>query len=574
MNRRLLKNFLAIIVFGLAVVGMVKSVSALTYQYGIGVSFTFDPTIRITVSSDLRIDNLVPGTASDSNIINVNVVTNTMYGYTLNATVGNNTTAYNTRDLVHSNTSISNVFTSLAYSTNPTVTTNTDFSDDTWGYSYSVDDGTNWSNYNGLPKYDDTTNVATLKTTTGPVESATGDNIKFKIAAKASANQPAGTYNNVINFVAVATPEPTPQPIDCPANTICYAPNALDVTDTMGDQTRNYNDNTNAITSNMSVNLWPSNFKRDGYGFAGWNTELDGSGTMYGPNENITTPSTMGTEGLALYATWVQSAGYMQNWDGCSSMNIGDVTALSDLRDNDTYAVAKLADGKCWMIENLRLDNTATLTTANTNNPLNNGTDVTLKNTDGTTTNHLSASTNPTTTAWCVNYNSACYDQSMLFTGNTTNSVTNMTTPTNMSQFTGQNIYSYGNYYNWYSATAGRGTYSKSSGNTEGDICPAGWHLPTGNTGGEFYAISTQANSGSTSSSAGLMAYPNNFVYSGDVGGPNVYGRGIGGYYWSSTANNSIFAYSLYFGSSYVYPGTSGYNIKFSGFMARCVLGS
>ena len=65
------------------------------------------------------------------------------------------------------------------------------------------------------------------------------------------------------------------------------------------------------------------------------------------------------SHGLALYAIWVKSAGIMQEWNGCAGLNKGDVTALTDARDNDTYAVAKLADGKCWMIENLRLDNTA-----------------------------------------------------------------------------------------------------------------------------------------------------------------------------------------------------------------------
>ena len=30
--------------------------------------------------------------------------------------------------------------------------------------------------------------------------------------------------------------------------------------------------------------------------------------------------------------------------------------ALTDARDNNTYTVARLADGKCWMTENLRLD--------------------------------------------------------------------------------------------------------------------------------------------------------------------------------------------------------------------------
>ena len=37
-------------------------------------------------------------------------------------------------------------------------------------------------------------------------------------------------------------------------------------------------------------------------------------------------------------------------------MTQGEVKALKDQRDNNVYTVAKLADGNCWMIENLRLD--------------------------------------------------------------------------------------------------------------------------------------------------------------------------------------------------------------------------
>ncbi|MBO7131791.1 hypothetical protein J6V85_00805, partial [Candidatus Saccharibacteria bacterium] len=53
-------------------------VSALTYQQEIGVNFTFNPTLNLTISADLYINNLAPNTASDSNIINVNVSTNTV----------------------------------------------------------------------------------------------------------------------------------------------------------------------------------------------------------------------------------------------------------------------------------------------------------------------------------------------------------------------------------------------------------------------------------------------------------------------------------------------------------------
>ena len=69
-------------------VGIIKKVSALTYSQDVGVNFTFDSSLQISLSSsDLTIGNLVPGTAADSNIITVNILTNSINGYTLNATV-------------------------------------------------------------------------------------------------------------------------------------------------------------------------------------------------------------------------------------------------------------------------------------------------------------------------------------------------------------------------------------------------------------------------------------------------------------------------------------------------------
>ena len=44
-----------------------ESVSALTYQSGVQNSFTFNSTLSLTVSDNLTINNLTPGTSSDSN---------------------------------------------------------------------------------------------------------------------------------------------------------------------------------------------------------------------------------------------------------------------------------------------------------------------------------------------------------------------------------------------------------------------------------------------------------------------------------------------------------------------------
>ena len=196
--------------------GLGSPASALTEQRDVNVSFTFNSTLSVSVSNpDLVIDDLVPGTAADSNIINVNVLSNSPYGYTLNSTVGS--TTYNTRNLTHSTSPSSTPFSSINYGT--TVATKESLDPSQWGYSYSLDNGTTWINtnktngttndtgYSGLPLYSDTTNIATLKESNSTT-STSGDNVKFKIAAKADTVQIAGEYNNVINFTLVGTPEP------------------------------------------------------------------------------------------------------------------------------------------------------------------------------------------------------------------------------------------------------------------------------------------------------------------------------------------------------------------------------
>ena len=114
------------------------SASALTYQSNVEVGFTFNPTISLNLSGDLVISNLAPGTASDSNIIDVTVATNASQGYNLLTTVG---VKGGTSSLVNSS---NNNYTFTNLSTTPgTVSSLANFTDDTWGYSYSVDNGTN-----------------------------------------------------------------------------------------------------------------------------------------------------------------------------------------------------------------------------------------------------------------------------------------------------------------------------------------------------------------------------------------------------------------------------------------------
>ena len=97
---------------------------------------------------------------------------------------------------------------------------------------------------------------------------------------------------------------------------------------------------------------------------------------------------------------------------------------------------------------------TGTISSANTDNPISSFTSLTASS-----------------DSWCSQFNSAaCTDQILLNNNNTniggTNASGTALVPGPNKWMTGSNKaewYSYGNYYNWYTATAGNGTYSIST---------------------------------------------------------------------------------------------------------------
>ena len=160
---------------------------ALTYQDSADVQFTFNGVLTMSLSEgDLTISDLAPGNKKNSNPVAITVNTNSAYGYGLYATVGNAT--YNNTNLTLAGGAGN--FTSVATGTSTATLTGGQ-----WGYS--TDAG---ATYKGLPLYT-ATNGAELKTTTG---AASNDVTNFLIGAAAGTNQAQGTYNNVINFAAVA----------------------------------------------------------------------------------------------------------------------------------------------------------------------------------------------------------------------------------------------------------------------------------------------------------------------------------------------------------------------------------
>ncbi|MBQ3353379.1 InlB B-repeat-containing protein, partial [Candidatus Saccharibacteria bacterium] len=147
------------------------------------------------------------------------------------------------------------------------------------------------------------TQVATYGSAT--TSGGTGSQVTATYQVFATSAQPAGLYAGKVKYIMVHPANETPAvEVACANNKICYNANTNIKEGTMGQQSG---------SANAGVVLMASNFSRDGYGFAGWNTKPDYSGTFYGPNETITTPADM-SAGLPLYAVWVASSGSLQGW--------------------------------------------------------------------------------------------------------------------------------------------------------------------------------------------------------------------------------------------------------------------
>ncbi|MDO4747343.1 MAG: FISUMP domain-containing protein [Candidatus Saccharibacteria bacterium] len=499
---------------------------------------------------------------------------------------------------------------------------NQDSGDTTGTNAFALDN--NFGGYHNVPST--YTKVAHKNTSTDMTNTTGGVKLTTTYAVLISANQPAGTYTGQVKYTLVhpASEEPL-QPQPSTAGCINYFANASSAVGTMGCQ---------SASDGASVELLASNFSRTGYGFAGWSDSYDyatnSSAHFYGPQETITVPTGTTANGLSLYAVWVKSAGSIQSWNGCSSLTAANqatnifsqsITALTDQRDSQTYAVAKLADGQCWMIENLRLEST---NSDNSTGALAQGygTSSTYGNFSGLAD---AESTNfSTTTANSLYYSGTQSGDASIDIGTTNSPVyrmpryNNTNTSARASSPTANTraMYSYGNYYTWHAAIADL-TYNGTNNNstTGTSLCPTGWHLPTGgmayasgntsgvnvtgdastfrefynlgydimgstttayedtpNSGYAYYSSNTTNSNGDTATKA-FRKFPNNFLYSGRFNTSSAGNRGSYGLYWSSTALSGDDSYRLYLSSSYVAPGTS-YNYKYYGYSIRCVSGS
>ena len=356
--------------------------------------------------------------------------------------------------------------------------------------------------------------VAKRESSTDVGTNAEGATLTTIYQAYISPTQAAGTYTGQVKYTMVHPHDGeaplSPQPST--PGTITYYANAANAQGTMGIQDKD--DAGNDLADGATVTLYASNFSRTGYGFAGWSDAYDyatnPNANFYGPQETITVPEGVTANGLSLYAVWVKSTGSLQDADKVATLcgagtgsltqaptdgtaNLSSVSALTDQRDNQTYAIAKLADGKCWMIENLRLDNQYTIGNNQTNSSVTNASlsqgynpsFIGLADSESADfSNSTTANTLYTTENDIEGKNIISGDNPgqrfPRYNNNNTSRRAASTTNTDA------NTYSYGNYYTWHAVIADTTHYTSGVHNTT-SICPKGWSIPQGdNTNAGF----------------------------------------------------------------------------------------
>ena len=389
-----------------------------------------------------------------------------------------------------SDTNLTRVGTDSGLKTIPTISSGTALGNNTWGYS--IDSG---STYNPIPALATPTNI--INTSTATTNPAT---LNVLYGVKINNTIPSGDYSNDVVYTVSVKPQ-------CLTYTLSF-----DLDNGTGATGVDYSDQ--VLNYGQTIDLTTYTPTKSGYDFDGWS---NGTDTFTGSETNAdVNPSN--SPAITLTAQWVSSLSTMQEFS-CSSLQAGGTTILLDARDNNTYHVRKLADGKCWMTDNLKLgkdDDTMTLHPSDSNV----SSDFVLPVSDISATGFSTV------------------DDKALYLGSDSG------------------------YYNFYTATAGTGGTSLTSGNASSSICPKGWRLPTGGVSGEFKALYDRYNTVSA-----LMNDPG-FVGAGRVG--NLTNNW--GYYWSSTVPSGSSAYYLYLNTngSDINPGTDYYG-KQNGYSVRCV---
>ncbi len=375
----------------------------------------------------------------------------------------------------------------------------------------------------------------------------------------------------------------------------------------------------NTITLKQGVSYTIMADYASGYGMDSWSTSEEGiitnaalPTTTYVINGDATltlaSKQLVGLEAPATCDTPVPNYTYMQDIRASvktallNDLAVNAPYYLRDARDNEPYCVSKLADGKLWLLDNLRLDLTDETVFANISEKNTNASATSinyLKNGGGTTSDKYAINGVAEWSSSGINYT---YSRPLISTGGNCDTGSTGTgggycandpeagqwNKNSIPKYNGTEMISgngsgkIGVYYNYCAATAGsycygNGTsYGSSSGNATEDVCPLGWRLPTGGSSGEFRNLCNVV-TGTTCSSETSMTYTDasslQYILSTPISGYsriNAYSQGLTADFWSSTRYNNYHVYYMTIYSAKIL--SQYYNYRYEGRSIRCIL--
>ncbi len=238
--------------------------------------------------------------------------------------------------------------------------------------------------------------------------------------------------------------------------------------------------------------------------------------------------------------------------------NNGDTAVAMDARDGKDYMVGRLADGKVWLLDNLALDLTAAgaserITADNTNasatslNALFNGV------ADGGQDGNLARV--PVRSYSGSNFGLS-YTEPIINSSYSDETLADATDGT----IDHGGDWTVGTYYNYCAASAGNHCYDEYDGESDAteDICPSGWHMPTGGDSGEYDTLYDSYDEYDLDDSDHYLAFSNalHLPIVGDFRNDyKVSEMGRQAYYWASTNY-----YSYHMDAFYVYSENGSYS--------------
>ena len=222
----------------------------------------------------------------------------------------------------------------------------------------------------------------------------------------------------------------------------------------------------------------------------------------------------------------------------CDSMAVNEKTTLIDSRDGSDYEVVKLADGKCWMTQNLRLAGPLTLTPENSN----------------------------VVSSWEMPAQPSGGDYDYGWVSGSSSSESSY----NLIEYIDSEDEQIGTYYNYYVATAGTISGIYNSNEATSSICPKGWKMPSNQEFRNMFSA-TGAVTNDIWNMSIVQGDPLNYGRGGywELSGPTPTDVEVGGVWHTTTPSGDSYRKDITTSQYTVYQSFDGDRRR--GYLLRCV---